>query len=214
MGSTYNSGRTHPGQPKAELKAFDLNSGEAAAFDATGTVTVLNTPLLGTDYFNRIGRKTYMKNLHLRGWVFNNTTVTATDVGRIVIVYDAQPNGALPVVSDIFQNANSAAATNNLANINLNNRQRFTILRDMEVYLPSVTNTAGVLTNRGNEDYIKQSFLIDEFIKLRGMETVYNSVDGGTIADITSGSLLLVTFANNASEDWAFQFGTRLRYYD
>lgn len=207
----YNVGRTHPSQPKAELKAFDTAQAQSV-FATPANFTALNVPVTGTDYFNRIGRKIYMKNVHIRGVVNNLATSTTQEMVRMLIVYDSQPNTAFPVIADILQNANVAAATSVSSDINLVNRERFTILRDKQIIVYPVTNTAGALTNLTIPDPIAQTYNINEFVKLKGLETTYNVTSGGTIADVTSGSLLFVTFG--ASGAWQINFHSRLRFYD
>jgi len=65
---TYNSGRMVSVNPKAELKAFDTTI--ALASTSAGTQIAVNLPVVGADFFNRVGRKIYMKSLHLRGqWI-------------------------------------------------------------------------------------------------------------------------------------------------
>jgi len=63
---SYNVGRTHPQQPRAELKAFDVVFA-ATVFANAATFIPLNTMVLGTEFFNRVGRKTYAKSLRIQG---------------------------------------------------------------------------------------------------------------------------------------------------
>lgn len=209
--SNYQLGRTHPTQPKAELKCFDLAS-TSQALSAAGVFVTLNAIPQGADFFQRIGRKVYNKSIRVTGFINNTATSATQEYGRVIIYYDSQPNAAIPALADLLQNANAAAATNNFSEININNRERFQILRDRRFILPPLTNTAGQLTNFQVIDQLQQSFNIDEFIKLRGLEAVYNATNGGTIADITSGSIGMLTLGSTGN--WEFTFSTRLRYYD
>jgi len=198
--------------PKSELKALDLAE-QLTGFTLAGVFTTVNVPVNGAELYQRVGRKIYMKSLHIRGFLVNNST-GVQDYGRILVVYDSQPNGATPVLATLLQDSNAGAATTGLSNLNLANRARFKILRDYPVLLPSVTNTAGVLTNFQMTDQIKSSFNIDMFIKLKGLETEFNGTNGGTIADINSGSIFILTASTLANNGWEFEFQTRLRYYD
>lgn len=212
---TYNVGRSLTTTPKSELKAFDTSI-SSNAFDVAITPPVtstLNTPVNGAELYQRVGRKIYMKNLHIRGFIENIVT-SIQDVGRIIVYYDSQPNGAIPVIGTLLRDSNAAATLSGLSEINLDNRQRFQILRDYQVLLPACTNTAGVLTNLTIMDPIKNTFNVDFFIKLKGMETVYNAVNGGTIADITSGAINMICLSTNTSNVWTFSWSSRLRYYD
>lgn len=208
----YQKGRELAKAPKQELKAFDV-AHTSSAFAAGGTFTVLNTPVNGAELYQRVGRKIYMKSLQIRG-IIQNTATDIQDMLRIAVVYDSQPNAALPVnLNAVFQDSNAGAATSVFSEINLINRQRFKILKDYQIMIPSVFNAAGVLTNVGFYDQKTESFSLNWFIKLRGLEAVFNATNGGTIADITSGSIFLVTFCSSAT-DWSFEFTSRLRYYD
>lgn len=208
--ANYQVSRQYPRQPKAELKAFDLAE-TTSSLAVAGAFVTLNAMPQGPDFFQRIGRKTYMKSLHIKGVVYNVAT-SVTDYGRMIVVYDSQPNAALPNLATVLQDANAAAASSAFSEINLNERERFRFLRDKRFYLPSCTNAANVLTNNAQQDQIVQSLNINEFIDLKGMETVYNAVNGGTIADITSGSLFVLWVSNLAGYDSIFT--TRLRFYD
>lgn len=138
--------------------------------------------------------------------------------GRLLIVYDKQPNGAFPIISDILQSRDQtgAATTTYSSEINLDNRARFAIIRDMQFYFPPVTNTAGVLTNGPNfPAYDDQPFDLNVFVKLKGLQTMFKSpnVDPTTIASITTGALYAV-FVGNVDGGWQFSGGFRLRYDD
>jgi len=208
----YQVGHTHPRVPKQELKAFDLALTNTQ-MNAPGTppvAQVVNAMLLGSDYFNRIGRKTYMKSLHFTGWIYPAAT-SAADYGRIVVLYDAQPNTALPAWNLTFTDANAAGAAEILSGLNLNQRERFQILADERFQLPSNSFAATVVTNVGPVDG-SQHLKFDRFLKLKGLETIYNATDGGTIADIVTGSLIIFFFSGLGN--WLCSWQTRLRYYD
>lgn len=209
----YQAGRSIYRVPKTEKKAFDLAQA-AISFSTAGNFNVLNAPVVGAELYNRIGRKIYMKSVHIRG-VVNNAATSVQDVARIILFYDSQVNGATPPLAALLQDSNPAAGTTGLSEINLVNRERFKIIRDYQLYLPAVTNTAGVLTN-GSVVYdpIKHTFNIDWFVKLRGLEAVYNSANAGNSGDITSGALFLCFVSNNQSNTWSFSYTSRLRYYD
>lgn len=208
----YQKGRELTRAPKQELKAFDV-ANTVSVFAAGGTFTVLNACVNGAELYQRVGRKIYMKSLHVRGFITNAAT-DVQDMLRVIVFYDSQPNAAGPAaLATLIQDSNAAAGTSVSSEINLINRQRFKILRDFQIMVPAITNTAGVLTNVGFFDQKQESFSVDFFVKLKGLESVFNAVNGGTAADISSGALWIVTFCAS-STDWSLNFGTRLRYYD
>lgn len=208
----YQKGRELLKTPKQELKAFDvaLTTTLGATIAGPPAFNVLNAITNGAELYQRVGRKTYMKSLHFRAQLTPSGVATEA-VGRIVIFYDSQPNAANPVIAGLLQDSNAAAATTWISEINLTNRQRFKILRDYQVLMGSSTNIGGA--NEIIIDPIKNSFNIDMFIKLGGLETIYNATNGGTIADITSGALHMVFFGD-ANISYNLNWSSRLRYYD
>lgn len=201
----------------SEIKAIDIPTQQAFRLPATNSCNLLNGIQTGAAFFNRIGSRIEMRNLHIRGQVVLAATATVSML-RLLIVYDRQPTGALPVVSDLLQSRDQTgtATTSGSSEINLDNRDRFTIIRDMQLYAPPATFTAGVLTNGpqfpGNDD---QQWDINEFIKLRGLTTHYKSSSNPTtIADISTGALYAYFVANGSDNTWQFSGGFRLRYAD
>lgn len=154
-----------------------------------------------------------MKSLHIRGWLQPQAS-GFEDIARIIVYYDSQSNGAAPTIQTLLQDSNVGAATSYNSEINLTNRQRFKILRDTMIHTPAYTNTAGVLTNMAPRVTEGGNVIYNEFIKLKGLETIFNATNGGTIADITSGAIGIVAFCAVNNNSWYFSFGTRLRYYD
>jgi len=203
----------------AEIKAIDI---ALAAYNlkqpsVASNIILLNGIQAGTGFFNRVGARTEMKNLHIRGIIQNQATSVQESLARILIVYDRQPVGALPIIADILQSRSQVgtASTSGMSEINLDNRDRFVIIRDMEFFLPTCTNTAGVLTNGPAFPGDGTPFEINEFIKLRGLGTHYKSTSNPTtIADIATGSLYAAFVSEGTDATWTATVGFRLRYND
>lgn len=197
-----------------ELKAFDLANTGLVGNTVAGppNFQYLNAMINGAELYQRVGRKVYMKSLHIRGFLFPNGAVPVNEFGRIIVFYDSQPNKAAITIANLLQDSNAAAATSVVSEINLVNRQRIKILRDYQVYLPAGTGANDVSTNT-LPDQITSSLSIDMFIKLKGLEAIYDATNGGTVADITSGAIG-ITFVTVDGALWTFQYGSRLRYYD
>ena len=87
-----------------------------------------------------------------------------------MVVYDKQTNAAAPAITDIL------VVDTFIGQNNLNNRDRFTVLCD-QISEPIGAN---VNTSVGGTIY-----------KSVNMETMFNSGNAGTVADITSGSVYL-----------------------
>jgi len=201
----------------SEIKAIDIPSGNYVfRTPATNTTILLNGVQTGAGFFNRVGSRIEMKNLHIRGFIrYTATAVQA--VIRLLIIYDRQPVGALPVITDFLQARDQAGAATTAGDseINLDNRDRFTIVRDLQLYAPSVTYTAGVLTNGPNYPGVDQQIDINEFIKLKEMGTHFKSSSNpATIADISTGALYAAFVTFTADNTIEFSGGFRLRYFD
>jgi len=205
------------GPRASEIKAIDIVETTSAFITAaTGpVVALLNGVQTGAGFFNRVGSKIEMKNLHFRGLIINTATAVQ-DQGRIFVVYDRQPTGSLPTFTTMFQNRDQAgtATTTGIAEINLDNRDRFSILRDYSVVLPSVTNTAGVLTNMAFPGMDLQ-YDVNFFVHMKEFVAHYKSTSNPcTIADIATGALYVVFVSENADSKWSCKWNARLRYAD
>lgn len=170
----------------------------------------------GAAGFNRIGQKIILKSIRVRGNVTNILTTTQ-DIGRIIVVYDHQANAALPLWTDLIGavNVTGAAGTSAYDGVQLANRERFIVLADEQFNLPAVTNTAGVLTNLAfPQEKNPSMFNFDRFIRLKDLQTHFNNVNGGTFADIQTGSLNIFVVSQNNSNAWAFTYSVRVRFDD
>jgi len=200
-----------------EVKALDLTQA-TYQFDTTGSIIPLNLMQAGSSFFNRIGRKIEMKNIRIVGNILPLRT-GAEDYARIMIVYDRQTNGAIPAMADMLETTpqNGTNNTTSYSGINLNNRDRFTLLRDMRLALPSVSVAGTVQTNLGIQDPVCPLCNIDMFVKLKGMVTQFKADSSpAVIGDVATGAIYLVTFALYAPgvAAWQIQLESRLRYND
>lgn len=217
-----------------EVKALDISNltaapgGAALNFNATGSIIPLNLVQAGSSFFNRIGRKIEMKSIDLTMQA-NPLTVTraaGADYVRVAVVYDRQTNGAIPSLQDIFQNTEQSGTntTSSLAGVNLNNRDRFSIIIDKRIQLPAVTLTAGVPTNVWPNSFGAATGdsvgvgAMREFRALKGLLTHYKADSNpAVIGDISTGALYLITFATETAGTEGFfgaDWNVRLRYTD
>lgn len=201
-----------------EIKAIDIAQNvRSYRLPATNTVMLLNGVQTGAAFFNRVGSRIEMKNLHIRGSIINAATSTITSILRMIIVYDRQPTGALPAVTDILQSRDqTGTATNSgVSEINLDERDRYAILRDYQVYGPPVTNTGGTLTAGPQFPPGDDSSDVNIFIKLKGLTTHFKSSSNPTtIADIATGALYALFVTDVSDNTWQANVGFRLRYMD
>jgi len=189
---------------KGELKVVDLAS-TTFACDTTGSVTCLNLTAQGDDLTNRIGRQITAVSVRILGILLPSGVPTNPTFARIMLIWDSQSSGqAIPAITDILNASTSITSTN------LNNRERFTVLRDHTIALGAVNNTA--TQTFAESPSVSQ---LDWFVKLKGLKTIYNATTGASVAVITSGSLLLLTIGDQAAGDGvAFQATSRFRFTD
>lgn len=216
-----NRSRVLPGQLRAlapEVKALDLPAA-AYGLNTTFVVTPLNLIQTGSSFFNRIGRRIEMKSIRVSGNLQTLGSQVSHGYTRIMIVYDRQTNGALPSAADILQSTkqDGTNVTNSYSGLNLNNRDRFVVLRDMRTATPPINVTAGTVTFEADSDPVSPFTNIDMYVKLKGLVTQYKADSTpAVIGDISSGGLYLITFGNFAggSEGWEAYVETRLRFAD
>jgi len=191
------------GSRPGELKFSDI-AVATYQVNTTGSFTLLHIPILGSDFNARIGRKTQIKSLYLRGRLFweAGSLNTNSQQARLMIVWDSQPNGAAPAVTDLLSSADPAS------HLNPNNRDRFRVICDKE-YIMGPFNGATPAFGTPSGHNIK-------IYKKLNIESIFNATNGGTIADITSGALYMFWIGTLASgtNDLNAQVSTRVRYAD
>lgn len=196
-----------------EKKFFDIDTASYLA-GTTGVFTLLHCPVPGTDYTNRIGRKTLAKSVYIKGRILCNRDSTPTagysppQQGRMVIFIDNQPNGAAPALTDLLVSATPSSQ------LNPNNRDRFRVLVDKEFFFdPSVYVTTATQAQASLVNQVKGI----KIFKVLNLETIFNSGSAGTIADINSGALYMLTMgstADSSSAGLSAIVSTRVRFLD
>lgn len=139
----------------------------------------LNGIANGTDITQRIGRKAIMRHIIIRFRVFNsiNTDQNFFPMYRISLIYDRQCNGSSPTTADVFDLTGNPNAI--LGCLNLNNRERFTMLRD-EIKL---VDAKFVNSNASHYDLFEWKMYCN-------LETVFKGTSSA-ISDIATGGLFL-----------------------
>lgn len=192
-----------------ERKYFDHNPA-AYTVDAAGGFKLLHLPVLGSDYNNRIGRKTIVKSLYIRGYialkvaVLSTTASTVAQSARLIIFIDNQPNGALPAATDLLVQARPEAQ------LNPNYRDRFRVIKDkVFVYDPYIRDNTNHFAAMNRTIYPIKCY------KKLNLETIFNGTNGGTIGDINSGALYMFYIADQVSpDDITMYVSTRVRFDD
>ena len=213
-----------------EIKTVDLtitdNYGNAGVYVAdTMTTLMFNTSLSmvqnvvrvnqGAGISQRIGNKIALKSLRLRfGIELTGNTGTPPQLARFMVIYDRQPNGTYPSAGVILSNATTAGTITNgtaYSSINPTLFDRFIVLMDKTFIIGGDVNGPTTATTE------QKGFIIDEFIKLKGLETCFSgNTAGSPIADIQTGALYIVGLGDQTANTEAFFMAgmMRLRYYD
>lgn len=203
------------GHSYPERKSADTLQSQSYAVNTTGVIQLMFNPALGSDYTQRIGRKTHIKSIFIRGSMSISaatvltTQSTPAQVGRMILFIDYQPNGATPAVADVLV----PGAPNAYDMLNLDNRDRFKILKDKVFSFDPfryniVATTAVAGFNRTIHNF--------KIYKKCNIETIFNGTNAGTIADINSGALYLLFMGTEAAGATAAvaTVSTRCRFLD
>jgi len=157
-----------------EFKSIDTATNGVA--DATGFVQLLNGCAQGSDIGDRVGRQIMMKSIQAKLYSYVTPATGVDQVHRLMIVYDRQVNGSLPSIATILNTVTPYSMKN------LNYRKRFKILMDKTF----------VLSASGEDS----SQMYTEFYRKLRHPVEFNAGNAGTVADIITGSLYLVSVGN------------------
>jgi len=176
-----------------ELKYVDVNSTLSPPIGSAFTVTgvQLNPLTAGSSSSGRIGIKTRVKSLLLRGvivWPGGQTTIAPSQV-RIVVVWDKQANTALATRTDVFQDG-----TYSISPTNMGNSERFVVLVDE-------------WTDIGDNGQFNVSY---QCYRKMDLESVYK--DTSTVVPST-GAMLIFAAANNDSNDVVSTYQPKVEFY-
>lgn len=181
-----------------ELKAIDVPL--FAGIDAVGVAVLLNGCIQGTDIANRIGRKICVKSLTYR---FTLKCAAADLVAapgvtfyapgqmiRMIILWDMQPNGAAPAIGDVLTNA-----ADNTSQLNLNNRDRFRIVKDKMFCFDPFWHVVVA------DDFVgfNHTTTAHKGYKKMNQEVIFNAGNAGGVGDIASGSLYVMFIGDAAA---------------
>lgn len=230
--------RARSGTGATELKSVDTTNSAGQftqyGFGTNGTTQlVLNPPIEGAGFYNRIARRTRGVSLEIRGHItptVNNANIVADQFARVMILYDRQMNGAVPAVTTVLldYNNNGATTTTSFSGLNMDYRDRFLVLRDRKIKLPGMgVNGAPTtaLTSIYQGDLKDGLMVYHEFIRLNGLETQYKA-SAGSQGDIATGGfvILLISEADagnpapganaNPTTAWKLEYQARFKFYD
>lgn len=179
---------------KFEQKYFDLTQAGYVA-DTTGTITHINPVPLGDSILERHGARFLNTQVQLRGILLAGSAGTVANAVAYV-VWDRQPQGALPAITDIFDvvNANSYQVTST------RDRFRLMVRLNYSVTGNSTTPATGL-----------ESRSIDSRVAMRQPTTYLSGATVGTIASVQTGALYLVTMGSAVAGTTAPTWFLRIR---
>lgn len=209
-----------------ERKYFDT-PGQTYRVNTGGRFILAHVPVLGTDYHNRIGRKTLSKSIYLRGEILLQACrqleanplvprIVNGQQARLIIFVDTQPNGAAPLIGDLLTEAEP------LGQLNPNNRDRFRILKDKVyvfdpfVYSPRLVAAVPGPEQNPNSSWNRTAYPIKIFKKLN-IETIFNNGVASTIGDINTNALYVFLVGNHAADadlETTCKISMRVRFDD
>jgi hypothetical protein len=179
-----------------EPKQADVAISHFPVSSASGTfdIVYINPVVQGNTAFTRTGRDILVESVEVRGYAVT-TAVTNVDLLRVVILWDNESRGAAPAYTDVY-----STNLGIMSLYNLDNSHRFKILYDSGPLL--VNSTAA--TNGMRAITIPP-------IKIGRKVRYYNGGNAGTVADVDSGGMFLLTMSDTGAADFGANVRTMFR---
>lgn len=167
-------------QVKKEQNVGYLETFNSAVSVSNAGITpiLLNGAVRGTDQTTRLGDEFVMKMLHMKFTLLSSDT---TNIYRVSVVYDKEPRGASPTLTDIFVQTTVTEPV--FAYRNPDYLERFQVLYDKRFY--STTGTSNQL------QYNSVNIPLNRKVNAGLGNT-------GTIADLSYGALWLIAWSDSA----------------
>lgn len=198
-------------------KSVDLVGPVVTEISTTAVFQTLNLIQTGYSRFNRIGTKIAMGGIRITGSISpTNNGGGVPEYFRLMLIYDVNPNGALPSIGDLIKSWTQTGTTSSLVwdHYNPDYSSRFYVLADKRYQSPN-NNSANVVDNTIIDYKIVNPIDID--LKLRDLVTQYDkSSSPSVIADIATGALYFVTYGSQPSgaAGYEISYTSRLVYHD
>jgi len=199
------------GVPSASATA---TSGE---IDPT-TIDCLNAVALGDGPTQRDGRQINMMSITVKGNVFipAQADQTAADTMPnifIALVLDTQTNAAQAQSEQVFTNPGASASTANQPFLNLENHQRFRVLKTVRIAAEQIAGCVVPVYDGSNIEQSGASVPWSMYVNLKQMKVNFLSAQTtSVIAAIADNSLHLIAFTDNTSTSAIINYNARLRF--
>jgi len=199
----------YPGITESKFLDLSLNVTTSFPLATTSTTLLLNGIAQGVDAITRVGRRIAMKYITFRLTVSSaNTSAGIPQNMRVILFVDRQVNGAAAAATGA--QLLNVDAMNGLPN--LDNRDRFKILKEWRWSLAPIINAATFNFSTPTIRTIKGFCRIPADCR----DTVYNLANNAANAGINTGGLYFMCYSDNfflaAPPTGTWQF--RLRYDD
>lgn len=159
----------------------------------------------GTDFTDRIGRRVNVVSVQVRGYFIPDYTTPPCQpqMARLMIVEDLQTNGVIATPADILQAVTVSSF------MNLNNRDRFRVLRE-EIM------TIGAFSNVATQSYAAGNQIVPINIYAKCNIPVCFEGTSAAIGSISSGAIYVFLIGNVAAgaNDGVAQLSCRVRFID
>lgn len=189
-------------RPITDAKYIDLDLRTSNA-TTTGDIFLIPTIPQGTTVNTRIGKKIEYSSIQIRGNVQGGTAAAAPGQVAFYLIYDKQPTGSLPAITDILESASA------LSFLNDNNSDRFVILKKHRLMVIGDGDSA-------TAQNCCTAYDVDLWMKLKH-RAIYKALGTGAIDDFNYGALYGLVVGNLGTTANIFpvwQCTYRVRYHD
>lgn len=183
----------------------------------------VNLVQAGTGVSQRIGNKISLKSLRLRMTLASigaNSNPYGT-YARLVVLYDRNCNGTYVPWTSLFQYMNGDGTLTNgdfTASLSPSNFDRVVILMDKLISVsPKIPSAPGGETPGSYSATENGNFMIDEYINLKDLETIFNgTANPAQITQVQTGALIIFSIGDQlaANAVWTWEGLARLRFRD
>ncbi len=180
-----------------EYKCLDTDIADSAT-SQTPILHQLTNSVQGDTQTTRDGSQIKLTRILLRYKLKLNSSATGGSSVRVMLIQDNQTNGAIFTAADILVNTSGSGAAALISPLVIDNKFRFRVLYSK-------------LHNMNFEGRDIQSY--QKIFNFKDLKIRYNG-NAGTIADITSKSLVLLTVTDAATAQPRITAYVRVRFID
>lgn len=199
VGTALRLGRLALSMLNSESKIIPVTH-TLTAISSTGSLTLLNALAQGTGQNNRIGDEYRMKSIFTRFAVTHNSSGSAAQSLRFMVVKDKQPNGSSTSPGNILDTASY------LGLYDADHMKRYTVYCD-ETYTVSVTGNQRIAA----KCYVDLSQPMGKYDNNNRVECQSNN---GDITDISTNAYYILVISSDVTNGPTFTGFTRSHFID